>query len=294
MKSSKLLKRYRIDDPDKFDLKSFDPGDTGGMELDDEGWRRTLAEDVGRLAKLQARLYAQDRWALLVVLQGMDTAGKDGVVKHVMSGVNPQGCLVHAFKAPSEEELDHDFLWRSSMRVPERGRIGIFNRSHYEEVLVVRVHPEILAHQKLPETLVTKDIWKERFKDIRAFERYLARNGIVVLKFFLHISRQEQCRRLLARLDEPDKHWKFSMRDVAERKLWDKYMAAYEDMIRGTSRKEAPWHVVPSDNKPFARLVVAAAIVDALEGLDLQYPKVEGDALKELQKVRKALEAPDA
>ena len=224
----------------------------------------------------------------------MDTAGKDGVVKHVMSGVNPQGCEVHAFKAPSTEELDHDFLWRTSMRVPERGRIGIFNRSHYEEVLVVRVHPEMLARQKLPEQLVTKDIWKERFKDIRAFERYLARNGILVLKFFLHISKEEQRRRLLARLDDPAKHWKFSMGDIAERKLWDKYMSAYEDMIRGTSRPEAPWHVVPSDNKPFARLVVAAAIVEALEGLDLKYPKVEGDSLKELKKVRTALEASDA
>jgi PPK2 family polyphosphate:nucleotide phosphotransferase len=294
MKSSKLLKRYRIDDPDDFKLAAFDPGDTGGLSLDTDDCRKTLAQDVERLAKLQARLYAQDRWAVLVVLQGMDTAGKDGVVKHVMSGVNPQGCQVHAFKAPSAEELDHDFLWRSSMRVPERGRIGIFNRSHYEEVLVVRVHPELLARQKLPEPLVTKDIWKERFKDIRAFERYLARNGIVVLKFFLHISKEEQRRRLLARLEDPDKHWKFSMGDIAERKLWDKYMVAYEDMIRGTSRPEAPWHVVPSDNKPFARLVVAAAIVEALEGLDLKYPKVEDDALKELQKVRKALASPDA
>jgi PPK2 family polyphosphate:nucleotide phosphotransferase len=294
MKSSKLLKRYRIDDPDDFKLAAFDPGDTGGLSLDTDDCRKTLAQDVERLAKLQARLYAQDRWAVLVVLQGMDTAGKDGVVKHVMSGVNPQGCQVHAFKAPSAEELDHDFLWRSSMRVPERGRIGIFNRSHYEEVLVVRVHPELLARQKLPEPLVTKDIWKERFKDIRAFERYLARNGIVVLKFFLHISKEEQRRRLLARLEDPDKHWKFSMGDIAERKLWDKYMVAYEDMIRGTSRPEAPWHVVPSDNKPFARLVVAAAIVDTLEGLDLKYPKVADDELKELQKVRKALAAPDA
>jgi PPK2 family polyphosphate:nucleotide phosphotransferase len=294
MKSSKLLKRFRIDDTDNFKLAAFDPGDTGGLSLDTDDCRKTLAQDVERLAKLQARLYAQDRWAVLVVLQGMDTAGKDGVVKHVMSGVNPQGCQVHAFKAPSAEELDHDFLWRSSMRVPERGRIGIFNRSHYEEVLVVRVHPDLLARQKLPEKLVTKDIWKERFKEIRAFERYLARNGIVVLKFFLHISKEEQRRRLLARLEDPDKHWKFSMGDIAERKLWDKYMVAYEDMIRGTSRPEAPWHVVPSDNKPFARLVVAAAIVDALEGLDLKYPKVADDELKELQKVRKALAAPDA
>jgi len=294
MKTAKLVKRYRIDEAEDLRLAAFDAGDTGGLNLDNDECRKMLTQDVERLAKLQARLYAQDRWGLLVVLQGMDTAGKDGVVKHVMSGVNPQGCEVHAFKAPSTEELDHDFLWRTSMRVPERGRIGIFNRSHYEEVLVVRVHPEMLARQKLPEQLVTKDIWKERFKDIRAFERYLARNGILVLKFFLHISKEEQRRRLLARLDDPAKHWKFSMGDIAERKLWDKYMSAYEDMIRGTSRPEAPWHVVPSDNKPFARLVVAAAIVEALEGLDLKYPKVEGDSLKELKKVRTALEASDA
>jgi PPK2 family polyphosphate:nucleotide phosphotransferase len=292
MKSGKLLKRYRIDDPDDFRLAAHDPGDTGSLH-DDDASRKMLAQDVERLAKLQARLYAQDRWGLLVVLQGMDTAGKDGVIKHVMSGVNPQGCEVHSFKAPSAEELDHDFLWRTSKRVPERGRIGIFNRSHYEEVLVVRVHAEVLAREKLPERLVTKDIWNQRFKDIRAFERYLAHNGIMVLKFFLHISKAEQRRRLLSRLDEPAKHWKFSAADIAERKLWDKYMSAYEDMIRATSRSQAPWHVVPSDNKWFARLVVAATIVDALEGLGLRYPKVEGEALEAIKTVRADLEADD-
>jgi len=219
----------------------------------------------------------------------MDAAGKDGVISHVMTGLNPQGCEVRSFKAPSEEELAHDFLWRTAIRLPERGRIGIFNRSHYEEVLVVRVHPELLERRKLSEKLLAKDIWKHRFKDIRAFERHLARNGVAVLKFFLHISREEQRQRLLARLDEPDKRWKFSMGDIAERRLWDKYMAAYEDTIRATSTPEAPWYVVPADNKPFARLVVAAAMIETLEELDLQFPKIEGATLKELQKVRAAL-----
>jgi PPK2 family polyphosphate:nucleotide phosphotransferase len=209
-----------------------------------------------------------------------------------MSGLNPQGCEVRAFKAPSDEELAHDFLWRSALRLPERGRIGIFNRSHYEEVIVVRVHPELLKRQRLPSKLLTsRDIWTERFKDIRAFERHLARSGVLVLKFFLHLSKEEQRQRLLARLEEPDKRWKFSMNDIAERKLWDKYMAAYQDMIQATSRPEAPWYVVPADNKPFARLVVAAALIEALEGIDLQYPKIEGDALKEFQKVRTTLMA---
>jgi PPK2 family polyphosphate:nucleotide phosphotransferase len=219
----------------------------------------------------------------------MDAAGKDGVIKHVMSGINPQGCEVHSFKAPSSEELDHDFLWRIGMRLPSRGRIGIFNRSHYEEVLVVRVHQELLAKQKLPKTLVTKDIWQERFSDIRAFERHLARNGTKVVKFFLHVSKEQQRKRLLDRLEEPGKRWKFELGDIAERKLWDKYMAAYEDMIRETSRAEAPWYVVPADNKPFARLVVSAALIETLESLDLHYPKVEGEALAEMQEVRAAL-----
>jgi PPK2 family polyphosphate:nucleotide phosphotransferase len=228
-----------------------------------------------------------------VVLQAMDAAGKDGVIKHVMSGVNPQGCDVHPFKAPSAEELDHDFLWRTTVRLPRRGHIGIFNRSYYEEVLVVRVHPEMLAKQKLPDQVANeKTIWNERFKDIRTFERHLARNGIAVIKFFLHISKEEQRQRLLARIDEPAKRWKFSTTDIAERELWPKYMDAYEDMICATSREEAPWYVVPADHKWFARLVVAAAMIETLEKLDLEYPKVEGDALKELQKVRAALERP--
>jgi len=290
-RGAKLIKPFRIDDPDDFRLAAIDCADTGGLDLDKDAAKAMLRDDLGRLAELQQRLYAQDRWAVLVVLQGMDTAGKDGVIAHVIGGVDPQGCEVHPFKAPSEQELDHDFLWRAAVRLPERGRISIFNRSYYEEVVVVRVHPELLERQKLPRTLVGKDIWKERFKDIRAFERYLARNGTVVLKFFLHISKEEQRKRLLARLDDPAKRWKFSMGDIAERKLWDKYMAAYEDAIRATSREQAPWHVVPADSKPFARLVVAKALIDALARLDLSLPKVEGAALKELRKVRAALMA---
>jgi PPK2 family polyphosphate:nucleotide phosphotransferase len=250
-----------------------------------------LASGVERLSALQEKLYAQDRWAVLAIFQAMDAAGKDGAIEHVMSGVNPQGCQVHAFKAPSHEELDHDFLWRMAKALPERGRIGIFNRSHYEEVLVVRVHPELLERQRLPKALVGKDIWKERFKSIRKFERHLARNGVLILKFFLHVSKEEQRQRFLARLEEPAKRWKFNMDDVAERKRWGKYMDAYEDAIRHTSREEAPWYVVPADNKWFARLVIAEAIVDAMEGLKLDFPKVEGTALKELEKVRRALEA---
>ena len=228
---------------------------------------------------------------MLAVFQAMDAAGKDGAIKHVMSGINPQGCQVHAFKQPSAEELDHDFLWRVGTRMPERGRIGIFNRSHYEEVLVVRVHPEILAKQRIPKELVGKDIWDERFKSIREFERHLARNGVLVLKFFLNISKEEQRQRFLARLDEPAKRWKFEMGDVAERKLWDKYQEAYEEAIRETSRPEAPWYVVPANNKAFARLVIAEAIVEAMQDLNLKYPKVEGPALKELERVRGALMA---
>jgi PPK2 family polyphosphate:nucleotide phosphotransferase len=248
-----------------------------------------LAADVKKLGELQDKLYADDRWAVLVVLQGMDTAGKDGVIKHVMEAVNPQGCVVHPFKAPSEQELDHDFLWRAAIHTPQRGRIEIFNRSHYEEVLVVRVHPEFLARQKLPDDARGKDVWQNRFKSIRAFERHLARNGTLVLKFFLHVSKEEQRQRLLARIDEPAKRWKFSKGDIAERKLWDKYMAAYQDMIRETSRPYAPWYVVPADHKPFARLIVARALVDALSRLDLKFPKVDRAALKEMEEIRKAL-----
>ena len=291
MNAEELIAHLRVDHPKRFRLADVDPADSFGLDIEKDEARTMLAEGVKRLADLQERLYAQDRWALLVILQGVDTSGKDGVIEHVMSGVNPQGCQIHSFKAPSEEELDHDFLWRNVTRLPERGRIGIFNRSYYEEVLVVRVHPEILAGEKLPPELVTRDIWQHRFKDIRAFERYLSRNGIVILKFHLRISKEEQRRRLLARLDEPAKRWKFSMRDVAERKLWDKYMAAYEDMIRHTSIPEAPWHVVPTDHKWFAHLAIAATIVERLERLDLQFPKVEGPALAEMRKVRKALMA---
>jgi PPK2 family polyphosphate:nucleotide phosphotransferase len=289
MKLEKLIRQFRIDDPDHFRLASFDPGDTGGLDLDKDEAKAVLAGDLDRLSELQERLYADDRWSLLIVLQAMDAAGKDGVIKHVMTGLNPQGCLVHAFKAPSTSELDHDFLWRAANYLPARGDIGIFNRSHYEELLVVRVHPELLERQRIPKELVGKDIWKERFKSIRKFERHLARNGTVVLKFFLHVSKEEQRHRFLARLEQPAKRWKFSMGDVAERKLWDKYMAAYEDMVRATSRPHAPWYVVPADNKPFARLIVAKAMVEALERLDLKFPKVDPAALKEMEKVRKAL-----
>jgi PPK2 family polyphosphate:nucleotide phosphotransferase len=291
MKSAPATKRFRIDRPDDFRLASFDPADTGGLDLDKDDAKEMLARDDKRLAELQERLYADGHRALLVVLQGMDTAGKDGIVEHAMSGLNPQGCTVHSFKAPSEEELAHDFLWRVAIRVPERGHIGIFNRSHYEEVLVVRVHPELLDRQKLPPELVGKNIWQERFEDIRAFEQHLVHSGVAVLKFFLHISKEEQRRRLLARLDEPGKRWKFELGDIAERALWDKYMAAYEDMVRATSRPQAPWYVVPADHKWFARLVVARAMVETLEEIDPQFPKVEGAALKELEKVRAALEA---
>jgi PPK2 family polyphosphate:nucleotide phosphotransferase len=291
MKSIPSIKRFRVDDPAHFRLAQFDPADTCGLELDKDDAKAMLAEDSKRLEELQERLYAQDRWAVLVVLQGIDTSGKDGVIKHVMNGINPQGCEVHPFKAPSAEELDHDFLWRAAIRLPARGDINIFNRSYYEEVLVVRVHPEMLERQKLPPSLVGKDVWQQRFEDICAFERHLERSGTVVLKFFLHISKEEQRKRLLARLDEPAKRWKFAIGDIAERALWDKYMAAYEDLIRNTSRPHAPWYVVPADHKWFARLVVARAMIETLERLDLQFPKIEGAALKELQKVRVALEA---
>jgi PPK2 family polyphosphate:nucleotide phosphotransferase len=289
MPSAKFIERYRINKPDRFRLSEFNTADTAGLNLDKDEVKELVAQDAERLGELQERLFAEDKWAVLIVLQGMDTAGKDGVIEHVMAGVNPQGCIVHSFKAPSAEEIDHDFLWRAALRLPERGRIGIFNRSYYEEVLVVRVHPELLARQKLPPSLTGKNVWKHRFKSIRGFERHLARNGTVILKFFLHISREEQRQRLLARLDEPAKRWKFNAGDIAERKLWDKYMAAYEDAIRATSRAQAPWYVVPADSKPFARLVVARAIVDALSRLDLKFPKVGPAELKEMEEIKTAL-----
>jgi PPK2 family polyphosphate:nucleotide phosphotransferase len=282
--------RYRVDDGSKFRLRDHDPRDTGDWR-DKKQARERLQEGCRRLTELQGVLYAQDRHALLLIFQAMDGAGKDGVIKHVMSGLNPQGCQVFAFKQPSDEELDHDFLWRTTRALPERGRIGVFNRSYYEEVLIVRVHPKILGRQKLPKGAVTDDIWRRRFDSINDLEAHLARNGTVVRKFFLNISREEQRERFLARLDEPEKHWKFSLADVEERKHWDRYMDAYEDMIRHTSTKEAPWYVVPADRKWFARLVVADAIVDTLESLDLHYPKVDDAKRAELDAARKLLEA---
>jgi PPK2 family polyphosphate:nucleotide phosphotransferase len=289
MKLDSIAKRFRIDKPDKFRLSKHDTAECCGLSIEKDDAKSMLAEGVKRLRGLQEKLYADGRWSVLIVVQAMDAAGKDSLIAHVMSGINPQGCEVHSFKAPSDEELQHDFLWRIAQRLPSNGRIGIFNRSHYEEVLTVRVHPEHLARQNLPKQSNGKDLWQQRFKDIRAFEQHLARNGTLILKFFLNVSLEEQRRRFLDRIEEPAKRWKFSMGDIAERKLWPKYMEAYEDMIRETSRPEAPWFVVPADNKWFTRLVVAAAIGDAMERLDLAFPKVEGKALAELQKVRKAL-----
>jgi PPK2 family polyphosphate:nucleotide phosphotransferase len=267
-----------------------DPGDTAHLDDDDkEKAEAALREGVEALASLQDMLYAQDRWAVLLVFQAMDAAGKDGAIKHVMSGVNPQGCQVAAFKVPSAEELDHDYLWRCQRHLPERGRIGIFNRSYYEEVLVVRVHPEFLLKQRIPEHLLGKDLWKRRHRDIRAFERYLAGNGVLIRKFFLHVSKGEQKRRFLERIDRPEKNWKFAAGDVAEREHWKEYMAAYEDAIRETATPHAPWVVVPADNKWFTRLVVAAAIIDGLDSLDLHYPRVNDAKRAELAEARAAL-----
>ncbi|MQA28288.1 MAG: polyphosphate kinase 2 family protein [Luteitalea sp.] len=288
--SSGLAERYRVTNGKKFKLHDIKPGANGGIKLKRDA-RALLAAGIARLSAAQKKLYAQDQWSLLLIFQAMDAAGKDGTIQHVMSGVNPQGVQVYSFKAPSAEELDHDFLWRTSRCLPERGRIGIFNRSYYEETLVVRVHPEYLGAQHLPPGLITKRIWKERFEDINAFERYLVRNGIVVLKFFLHVSKAEQRRRFLSRLDEPEKNWKFSAADVRERGLWSDYMAAYEDTIRQTATRYAPWFVVPADNKWFTRLVVAEAIADALAGLDLRFPEVDAAKRKELASARATLEA---
>jgi PPK2 family polyphosphate:nucleotide phosphotransferase len=286
----RLLERYRVDKGKRFRLKDVDPDDTFELksEFKDEA-KVLLQQGVQLLAEMQDKLYAQDRWAVLLVFQAMDAAGKDGTIKHVMSGVNPQGCEVASFKAPSSEELDHDFLWRCMSWLPNRGHIGIFNRSYYEEVLVVRVHPELLAGQKLPPALVTKRIWEDRYEDINNFERYLARNGTLIRKFFLHVSKAEQKKRFLERLTEPEKHWKFSAADVRERAHWGAYMAAYEDMIRATATPHAPWYVVPADNKWFTRLVVAAAVVEALESLDLRYPKVDKRKKAEIAEARRML-----
>ncbi|MBL9120463.1 MAG: polyphosphate kinase 2 family protein [Phycisphaerae bacterium] len=285
-----FIRPYRIDDGRKFRLKDFDPNDTGGISSDIKADAKELLQGgIALLAEEQDRLYAQDRWSILLVFQAMDAAGKDGVIRHVMSGINPQGCQVHSFKAPSAEEMDHDFLWRCACRLPERGRIGIFNRSYYEEVLVVRVHPEILARQRLPPDLVGDDIWDKRLKDIRRFERYLHRNGTIVRKFFLHVSKDEQRRRFMERLDRPEKNWKFSAADVRERAHWDAYMDAYEQAIRATATEEAPWFVVPADNKWFTRLVVAAAIIDAMDSLKLAYPTVTDEQRRELAAAREQL-----
>jgi PPK2 family polyphosphate:nucleotide phosphotransferase len=283
------IEPYIIRDGKSFRLKHVDPDDTGRFRLDKRAASEALTEGVERLRALQEKLYAQDQWGVLLVFQAMDAAGKDGAIEHVMSGVNPQGCDVHSFKQPSTLELDHDFLWRSTIRLPERGRIGIFNRSYYEEVLIVRVHPEILERQKLPESLVTRDIWKERHRDINAFEAYLARNGYLIRKFFLHISKKEQTARFEKRLDEPEKNWKFSLADVQEQQHWREYMAAYEDTIRQTSTPHAPWVVVPANKKWFARWVVAAAIVDALEGLGLAFPKLSPAKKREIAEGRRLL-----
>jgi PPK2 family polyphosphate:nucleotide phosphotransferase len=288
MKTDKLAKAYRVENGKKFCLKDFDPADTGhwrGKEHADEA----LQQGIVRTSELQDKLYAQDSWALLLIFQAMDAAGKDGAIKHVMSGVNPQGCQVYSFKTPSSQELEHDFLWRTARCFPERGRIGIFNRSYYEEVLIVRVHPEILKSQKTPPSLVGKNIWEERFEDICGFERHMARSGTVIRKFFLNLSKKEQKRRFLARLDEPEKNWKFSAADIHERKYWDDYQAAYEDMIRNTASEHAPWYVVPADNKWFTRLAVSAVVVETLESLGLCFPKVDEAKRKELEAAKKIL-----
>jgi PPK2 family polyphosphate:nucleotide phosphotransferase len=284
-----LSDRYRVCDGHKFRLKDFEPDDT---------WKFKSKEDVDglmdhslkRLAEMQGRLYAQNEWALLLIFQAMDAAGKDGTIKHVMSGVNPQGCEVYSFKAPSTEELDHDFLWRSAKRLPERGRIGIFNRSYYEETLIVRVHKEFVEKQKLPRKLVTKNIWKERFEDIASFERYLGRNGIIVRKFFLNVSKEEQKERFLKRLEDPKKNWKFSAADIRERQFWPQYMDAYQETIRHTATEQAPWYVVPADHKWFTRLVVASVVVETLDALKLKFPEVSPEFRKDFAVARAALE----
>ena len=289
--ASELARPFRISKGKNFRLKDVDPDDTLEFtrEADKPRAKEALAMGVTALAELQEQLYAQDKWAVLLIFQAMDAAGKDGAIKHVMSGVNPQGCQVNSFKSPSAEDLDHDYLWRCMKHLPNRGQIGIFNRSYYEEVLVVRIHPEFLAKQKMPPKLVGKKIWEERFEDIRNFEQYLARNGVVVRKFFLHVSKKEQKRRFLERIDDPLKNWKFSSNDANERDFWDDYMEAYEQMIQETATKEAPWYVVPADNKWFTRVVVASAVIETLASLDLAYPKVGEGKLKELAAAKKKL-----
>ena len=288
MKTEKLAKTFRVDSGKHFRLKDYDPADTGHGRSEDNA-KEALLEHIARTAELQDQLYAQGNWSILLIFQAMDAAGKDGAISHVMSGINPQGCQVYSFKAPTSTDLQHDFLWRTTCSLPERGHIGIFNRSYYEEVLIVRVHPEILKSQKTPPSLVGKKIWKERFEDICGFERHMARSGTVIRKFFLNLSKKEQKKRFLARLDHPEKNWKFSAADIHERECWDDYQDAYEDMIRNTSTEEAPWYVVPADNKWFTRLVVSCVLVDTLESLNLSYPKVDPAKQKELEAAKKLL-----
>jgi len=289
-KAVAFAKPFKVTDGERFRLKSIDPGDTLDLQSEDKARaKEALVYGVQALAELQDMLYAQDRWAVLLIFQAMDAAGKDGAIKHVMSGVNPQGCQVYSFKAPSSEDLDHDYLWRCVKCLPERGRIGIFNRSYYEETLVVKVHPELLEKAKVPYQLINTNIWKGRYKDIRNFERYLSRNGVIIRKFFLHVSKDEQKRRFMARLDDPEKNWKFSANDAKEREHWDEYMKAFQETIRYTATEYAPWYVVPADNKWFTRVVVAAAVIEALTSLDLGYPVVDQKKKKDLDAARQAL-----
>src|SRR5947209_7143652 len=288
MKVGKLAKAFRVDSGKHFRLKDFDPADTANWHSKEHA-EEAVSEGIARTVEMQDKLYAQDQWALLLIFQAMDAAGKDGAIKHVMSGVNPQGCQVYSFKQPTEMELQHDFLWRTSRHLPERGHIGVFNRSYYEEVLVVRVHPELLENEKLPPELVTKNIWNERFDDIRKFEKHMMRSGTVIRKFFLNVSKEEQRRRFLARLEEPEKNWKFSASDVHERNCWDDYHATYEDMIRNTAAEDAPWYVVPADHKWFTRLVISAVIVDTLEEIDPSYPRMDPTKRKDLEAAKKEL-----
>jgi PPK2 family polyphosphate:nucleotide phosphotransferase len=293
-RSNKLAAPYCVANGKKFRLREFDPADTGKVSSEDKPRAKEwLESDIRTLAELQDVLYAQDRWSVLLIFQAMDAAGKDGAIKHVMSGVNPQGCQVFSFKSPSAEDLNHDYLWRCMKCLPERGRIGIFNRSYYEETLVVRVHPELLEKEKIPRQLITKSIWEKRYQDIRHFERYLTRNGVVIRKFFLYVSREEQKKRFLERLDNPAKNWKFSAADMRERGFWNEYMAAYEDTIRHTATDYAPWYVVPADNKWFTRVVVAAALIDVLSSLKLQYPALSPAQQKELAAAKKAMATVD-
>ncbi|MFI5372441.1 MAG: polyphosphate kinase 2 family protein [Candidatus Eisenbacteria bacterium] len=289
-RARRIAERYRVDDGRGFRLDDVSPGDTAWLKSEQKPLaKQVLQEGIEALADLQEMLYAQDRWAVLLIFQAMDAAGKDGAIKHVMSGVNPQGCQVYSFKSPTSEDLDHEFMWRCMKCLPERGRIGIFNRSYYEETLVVRIHPELLAKEKLPPKLVSKRIWDERYEDIRDIERYLSRNGVIIRKFFLHVSKKEQLKRFLSRLDEPAKNWKFSVADAAEREHWRDYMKAYQDTIRHTSTRHAPWYVVPADNKWFTRIVVASAVIDAMASLDLSFPKVNAAKRRELAAVKARL-----